>query len=193
MNTRAMTSQIRNRPASLGKQRGAATLTDLLLTGGIIISIIGFVFVLYNYAWPYYKAWRATTIQMANMSSVNNAYNGATSFAALTTAGVAVENIVDRKFLPGGGVIMNYYGGSETFAPATLNGVSNNTQSVTDTAVPRKACLYHVNMLADAVDTITVGGTSVKAFGAAIDTNAAITQCNTGDFLTVVSGRIKQS
>lgn len=193
MNTLSNTFKSRNRPVSLGKQRGAATLTDLLLTGGLIIGIIAFIFVLYNYAWPYFKAWRASTVQLANMSSVNSAYNGASSFASLTTAGVAQQNIIDLKFLPGGGVISNYYGGSETYAPATLNGVSNNTQSVTDTGVPRKACLYHVNMLADAVDTITVGGTSVKAFGAALDTNAAIAQCNTGDYLTIVTGRIKQS
>lgn len=178
---------------NLNRQTGAASLTDLMLYGIIAIGMLAFLFVLYNYAYPYVKAYQATSNGLAAMRSVNSVYSGQPNFAGLTTAAVASPSIIDQKYLPAAGSISNAYGGAVTFAPATLNGVTNNSQVMTETNVPRKACSYHVNMMAADVDVITVGGTTVKAQNAGVDPAATITQCDTAQYLTIAVTKMKQS
>lgn len=174
-------------------QRGAASLTDMMLWAGITLLVIGFLFVLFNYVIPVVKAYRATTIANANIQNINGAYQGQSNVGNLTTAAIAKPSIIDEKFLPGGGVILNYYGGTDTAAPATLNGVTNNTITYTMTGVPKKSCTSHVNMMADTADTISVGGTSVKSLGGQLDSNTLIAQCDGASLVTVVVQKIKQS
>lgn len=173
------------------KRQGGATLLEQMLWLLGTLAIVAFIIFMKNMVIPMVNGWRAGSTISSVANRVNSSYNGANSYAGLTTATVAVRSIFDDKFL-NAGTITNLFGGQITFSVATIN-TPNDTQQITDNGIPRRSCETYVNQVASDLDRISVGGVIVKAVAAPINTSTLITQCNSADLLVIFSEKIKQS
>jgi hypothetical protein len=171
---------------------GAVSTMDLMLWAAGILAAMAFLLWVKNSGWPLMQGWMEASAVTSNMQKINGIYNGAANFTGLTTASVANNNIFAVKYLPGGGVILNRFGGNVTVAPLTTNS-TNDTLRYQETLVNSAACPTMANQLADDVDIITIQGVVVKANGAAINPTTLNTQCNAATQVTIISDKIKQS
>ncbi|MDO8336490.1 MAG: type 4 pilus major pilin [Candidatus Saccharibacteria bacterium] len=174
------------------KHQAGLGIIELLIVIGIILGVLAFIFLLSGYASAIVNAYRGANSTLAHMTNIQTVYNGTPSYAGTSTAGIAKESIIDKKYLAGGaGTISNVFGGQVTVAPGTTNGLANNTLLYTDGSVAKKACSFFVSSIADSVDTIDVAGTVIKAFGGSVDAPALATACASAESVAVTSGKIK--
>lgn len=175
---------------SLKHQVGATLLEQMIWLLGAL-AIVAFIILMKNMVIPMVNGWRSGSMISTVSNRVNSSYNGANSFAGLTTATVAVRSIFDDKFL-NAGTITNIFGGQVVFSVATIN-TPNDTMQIQDNNVPRRSCETYVNQVAADLDRVSVGGVLVKGVGAPIQTATLIAQCNSADLLVIFSEKIKQN
>ncbi|MBS1196294.1 MAG: prepilin-type N-terminal cleavage/methylation protein [Proteobacteria bacterium] len=161
--------------ASIKKQNGM-TLTEslLVLAVGALIAVLA------------YGAYRMATSDVKVQSQVQ----GITQlvgkikqvFGTGATYGTAdmVKSIVDAKIVPAdikiGGTaaaptLSNAWGGGVTIVGAGA------AFTITIVGVPSEGCIQFLSGISSAANSMTMGGTSVKATGANFDPAAAATQC----------------
>ena len=175
---------------SLKHQVGATLLEQMIWLLGAL-AIVAFIILMKNMVIPMVNGWRAGSMISTVSNRVNSSFNGANSFAGLTTATVAVRSIFDDKFL-NAGTITNIFGGQVVFSVTAIN-TPNDTMQIQDNQIPRRSCETYVNQVASDVDRVSVGGVVVKAVAAPINTATLIAQCNSADLLVIFSEKIKQS
>lgn len=172
-------------------QAGAVLTMDMLLWGGGVLAAMAFVLYMKNSGWPTIQGWMEASMVSSNMKKMNDIYSGAAGFTGLANANVANTTVFQAKYLPGGAVINNRFGGAVTVGVNTIN-TTSDTMTYSDAGVPSAACYTLANQLADDVDRVTVGGVVVKAVNAAIVPTTLNTQCNSGTTVTVLAEKIKQ-
>ncbi|WP_395398628.1 type 4 pilus major pilin (plasmid) [Pseudoduganella sp. UC29_106] len=175
-------------------QAGAVMITDIIIWGGVVLGAMAFIFFLNRVALPFIKGWQEASAISSHMKAAAAIYSGAPSFTGLNNATVTNpnSNIIDPKYLPGGNVINNQFGGTATFGVTQTN-VTGDTMTYTDTLIPTSSCPHVANQLASDADRITVAGTMVKAAGGVIDANSLNDQCKSAAFVTLLVEKFKNS
>lgn len=168
---------------SLKKQSGM-TLTEslLVLAVGALIAVLA------------YGAYRMATSDVKVQSQVQGitqlvgkikqVFASAADFSGVTNTSVTNAKIVPADFKVSGTTISNAWGGTITAAQVT--GDATKFQ-LTITKVPKEGCMEFLAGIASAAQSMTMGGTSVKAVGASFDTSAASTQCAAVDVATAAT------
>jgi hypothetical protein len=173
-------------------QTGAVLTMDMLLWGGGVLAAMAFVLYMKNSGWPAIQGWMEASAVSSNMKKINDIFSGASGYTGLNNAAVANQTVFQPKFLPGGAVIQNRFGGVVTVGFATIN-ATNDTLTYSDTLVPAAACAAMVNQLADDVDRVSVGGVVVKPLNGGVIPATLNTQCISANTVTVLAEKIKQS
>lgn len=173
-------------------QAGAVLTMDMLLWGGGALALMAFVLYLKNSGWPTIQGWMEASSVSSNIKKINDIFSGASGFTGLNNAAVANKTIFQPKYLPGGTVINNRFGGTVSISFLTYYTTADMMQ-YTDNAIPSAACPTLANQLADDVDRITIESVVVKAVGATIDPVKLNTQCNSATMVNMVIDKIKQS
>lgn len=179
------------RAIGLAKQAGV-TLTELIVSVIAMVIIVGFVFFMKGQVYGPLLGWMEATAVSTQISKIENVYSGAANYTGLTTASMATQSIFQNKYLPGGGVINNRFGGQITLGITTIN-TTNDAISFTDGGIRSDSCPTLVNQLAEEADRITVGGTVVKAINGIVNAGTLKTQCDSGATVPVIFERIKRS
>ena len=173
-------------------QAGAVLTMDMLLWGGGVLAAMAFVMYLKNSGWPTIQGWMEASEISSNMKRMNDIFSGAAGYTGLANANVANTTVFQAKYLPGGAVINNRFGGAVTVGFTTINSTAD-TLTYSATGVPSAACFTLANQLAADVDRVSVGGVIVKQKDAAIIPTTLNTQCNSAPTVTVLVEKIKQS
>lgn len=173
-------------------QAGAVLTMDMLLWGGGVLAAMAFVMYLKNSGWPAIQGWMEASTVTSNMKKINDIFSGAAGYTGLNNAAVANSTVFQAKYLPGGAVIQNRFGGNVTVAFATIN-ATNDTLTYQDAGVPNTVCAAMVNQLADDVDRVSVGGVIVKPLNSPVTPATLNTQCIAGNTVTILAEKIKQS
>lgn len=173
-------------------QAGAVLTMDMLLWGGAVLAAMAFVLYLKNSGWPAIQGWMEASTVSSSMKKINDIFSGAAGYTGLNNAAVANQTVFQPKYLPGGAVIQNRFGGLVTVGFATIN-ATNDTLTYSSTLVPSGACSALANQLADDVDRVSVGGVVVKALNGAMNPTTLNTQCISATTVTVLAEKIKQS
>lgn len=173
-------------------QAGAVLTMDMLLWGGGVLAAMAFVLYLKNSGWPAIQGWMEASTVSANMKKINDIFSGASGYTGLDNTAVANRTVFQTKYLPGGAVIQNRFGGLVTVGFATVN-TTNDTLTYSNTLVPSAACHTLANQIADDVDRVSVGGVIVKDLNAAMKPALLNTQCIGGNAVTILAEKVKQS
>lgn len=181
----------RQRMLALAKQKGV-TLTELIVSVVVMVLIVGFVFFMKGQVYGPLLGWMEATAVSTQMGKIENVYSGAANYAGLTTASMATPSIFQNKYLPGGNVVNNRFGGQVTLGIATIN-TTSDTMSFTDGGIRSDSCPTLVNQLAEDADRITVAGTVVKANNGNLNAALLKTQCDSANTVAVMFERIKRS
>lgn len=112
------------------------------------------------------------------VTRIQKLYNNRSSFLGLTTTLAIAQNAFPGNRVTSATTVTNRWGGAITVLPATIATAADGV-AATYTQVPKSECLAVVPQLDSVVRTVTVGGTAVKADGAATDLTALGTQCAT--------------
>lgn len=176
---------------SIKRQRGAS-LIELMMSVFAMVAIVGFVFWMKSVVWGPLQGWMEASSVSSQLSKVENVFSGAANYTGLTTAAMATPSIFNSKYLPGGGLVNNRFGGSVTLGITTIN-TASDTLTFTDAGVRTDSCPTLVNQLADEADRITVAGTVVKANGGTLNASTLKTQCDSGATVSVMFERIKRA
>lgn len=178
---------------NLAKQAGAG-MVDLIMYIFGVVAIVGFVFWMKSVAWGPLLGWMEATAVSSQISKIENVYSGAANYTGLATASMATPSIFSAKYLPGGGVIHNRFGGLVTLGIAMINTTADTLQ-YTDGGVRSDSCTTMVNQLVDDADRISVGGQIVKDVNATLNAGLLKTQCDSGagNIVPVLIERIKRS
>ena len=172
------------------RQRGIGVV-DAMIWVVIFGAILGAIIGIRNVAWPKAQGWLEGSAITSSMQQINTMFNGAPSFAGLTTASVATPTVFDQKYLAGGGTIGNRFGGTVTLGVGTIN-TPNDTMIYTETNVPSRACVSLANQMVDDADRITVGGTVVKALNGNIVPTTLSAECNASPIVSLVFEKVLQ-
>lgn len=173
-------------------QVGAVLTMDMLLWGGGVLAAMAFVLYMKNSGWPTIQGWMEASTISSNMKKMNDIFSGAAGYTGLANANVANTTVFQAKFLPGGAVINNRFGGAVTVGFTTIN-TAADTMTYSEAGVPSAACYTMANQLADDVDRVSVGGVIVKNVNAAIAPGTLNTQCNSAAAVVILAEKIKQS
>lgn len=176
--------------SKLKRQRGVG-MVDALLWVAIFGTILGAIIGIRNVVWPKAQGWLEGSSVTSSMQQINTMFNGAPSFAGLTTTSVATTTFFDAKYLAGGGTIGNRFGGTVTLGVGNIN-TPNDTMIYTETNVPSRACVMLANQMVDDADRISVGSTVVKALNGNIAPTTLSTECNKSPVVTMVFEKIQQ-
>ncbi|HYD60573.1 MAG TPA: type 4 pilus major pilin [Noviherbaspirillum sp.] len=171
------------------KQKGAS-LVEMMLYAVGALALLAFVMWMRAVGWPMLQGFMEAQSAVSSMNKIAAVYNGSATFNGMTTAGVANRQNFADKYLPGGGVIRNRWGGNITVVPATTT-IADDTMRFTEGGVPAGSCPTMVNSMVDDVDVITVAGTVVKAANAAVNANTLNTQCNSAATVAIQIDKVK--
>lgn len=181
----------RQRTVSLAKQKGV-TLTELIVSVVVMVLIVGFVFFMKAQVYGPLLGWMEATSVSTQMGKIENVYSGSANYTGLSTASMATPSIFQNKYLPGGSVVNNRFGGQVTLGIVTIN-TTSDTLSFTDSGIRSDSCPTLVNQLAEDADRITVAGTVVKAVNGNLNAGVLKTQCDSANTVAVMFERIKRS
>jgi hypothetical protein len=173
------------------RQAGAG-MVDLIMYIFGVVAIVGFVFWMKSVAWGPLMGWMEATAMSTQISKIETVYSGAANYAGLTTANMATPSIFPAKYLPGGGVVNNRFGGGVTLAIATIS-TTNDTIQYINGGVRSDSCTTIVNQLVDDADRISVAGTVVKAHNGNLDAATMKTRCDSDNAVVIMVERIKRS
>lgn len=176
---------------SRARQAGAG-MVDLIMYIFGVVAVVGFVFWMKSVAWGPLQGWMEATAISTQMSKIETVYSGAANYAGLTTANMATASIFPAKYLPGGGVVNNRFGGTVTVGLATIVTTSDTLQ-YTAGGVRSDSCPTIVNQLVDDADRISVAGTVIKPFNGVLDAGNMKTRCDSGNAVAILIERIKRS
>ena len=173
-------------------QAGAVLTMDMLMWGGAVLAAMAFVLYLKNSGWPTIQGWMESSAISSHMKKINDIFSGASGYTGLANANVANTTVFQAKYLPGGAVINNRFGGTVTVGFTTI-GSTNDTLTYSTTLVPSAACFTLANQLADDVDRVSVAGVIVKNLNQPMAPATLNTQCNSATTVTVLAEKVKQS
>lgn len=166
-------------------------MVDALMWIAIFGVILGAIISIRNVVWPKAQGWLEGSAVTSSMQQINSLFNGAPNFTGLTTASVATTTYFDAKYLAGGGVIGNRFGGTVTVGVGTIN-TANDTMIYTESNVPSRACVMLATQMVDDADRITVAGTVVKALNGSIVPTTLSNECNASPTATLIFEKIQQ-
>lgn len=187
----AVRPMTRQRMLSVVKQKGV-TLTELIVSVVVMVLIVGFVFFLKGQVYGPLLGWMEASAVSTAIGKIENVYSGSANYTGLTTASMATPSIFQAKYLPGGAVINNRFGGQVALGIATIN-TTSDTMTYTDGGVRSDSCPTLVNQLAEDADRISVAGTVVKAVNGNLQAGLLKTQCDSANTVAVMFERIKRS
>lgn len=172
-------------------QRGTG-MVEMIIWVMMVVAVVALAFVMKQMVYGPFLGWsEAITVSNA-MSKIENVHSGAANYTGLTTAGMATTSVFPSKYLPGGGVINNRFGGQVTLGVATIN-TASDTLTYTNGGVRKDSCSTLVNQLVEDADRITVAGTVVKANNGTLNASTLQTQCESANVVAVMFERIKRS
>lgn len=174
-----------------GAQVGTG-MVEMIIWVMIVVAVVSLAFLMKQMVYGPFLGWsEAITVSNA-MSKIENVHSGAANYTGLTTGGMATASIFPSKYLPGGGVVNNRFGGQVTLGIATIN-TASDTLTYTDGGVRKDSCSTLVNQLVDDADRITVAGTVVKPNNGVLNASTLQTQCESSNVVAVMFERIKRS
>ena len=174
-----------------GKQQGfsALELLGVLIVGLVLLALAAvLVTTLFNR-----NAVNDVVRQTSStVSDIRGYYSLQSSCAGLNNALATSANMLPDDMLVaagggGGGTnIVHALGGTVTVSCTTLNGVGNQGISLAlDGIESGSTCTKLTSAFASIFDTLSVGGTAVKAFGADLDLAAAGPACSASNAVTI--------
>jgi nitrate/nitrite transporter NarK len=121
------------------------------------------------------------------VAKIQKLYNNQSSFSGVTTGQVAALSVYpDQEASAVGGTITDRWGGAVTVASGTLK-VAGDSVILTYNNVPQAECTQIVPGVANSVRVITIGGTSVKADGQAVNLTTVGSQCAAGSTANTIT------
>jgi prepilin-type N-terminal cleavage/methylation domain-containing protein len=167
--------------------KGFNLIETLLVVGLIAIASIG-VYKLFSKVQEGNSAnAEAKNIDLIR-AGIKTLYATKTNYVNLDTPLVNRAKITPESMIGSATTITNSFGGQVTIAPATINGNIDKGFSITYEKVPGPICNKLAAGAAAQFDIVTVGSSTIKAFGVNdIDINALTTACiDTGAGVTMV-------
>ena len=171
---------------NLKSKKAAAgfTLVEILLVVGFIaLAGIG-IYTIYNKVQVSSSANAEGRNLDALRAGVKNLYGGSSSYAGLINrtlndARITPDSMRAVPYVAGATAINNSFGGAVIVTPVTLGGgAANNGFQITYPNVPGDVCAKLVTVAGKGFDQVSIGGTTVKAFGTNnLQVDAVATNC----------------
>jgi PilS N terminal len=171
------------------KRSKGASLTEFILWSVLVIGIVAAVFAAYLKAKDNREASSENSKLTLLQTGIKGLYQGRSTYVGLTEA-VLINAQAAPNDMVNGTALANSWGGAVTVVPASLGGIANNAYAITYPNVPRSVCTKLVLGTGQTFDTVLVGTTTLKVFGATdIDPAASATACNNNTNTIVFTAR----
>lgn len=168
-------------------QRGFS-LIELLIVIGIIIALVAAVILFRPAIMNMAKSVQAAMRITSTAESLSQAFRTANGdYSTLSNT-----NAINGRWVPDAWVqgtnlqLRNEWGGAITLSSTNLDGGSNNAYQIVSASIPSSACSRIVESAGMGMETVTVGTTEVKAFGATtIAPGTLATACATANSVSI--------
>lgn len=152
--------------ASAPRQQGGYSLIELLIVIGIVIALVAAVILFRPAVMNLAKSFQSSMRITSTGESLAQAFRTANGdYSTLSNT-----NAINGRWIPDAWVqgtnLRNEWGGAITLSSSNLDSGTNNAYQILTAGVPTTACSRIVESAGMSMETVTVGTTVVKAFGA---------------------------